>query len=102
MVGSFFFVIIKSMEERLKKLEDEMLLVKERNQKVEMDKSWEISPIRALSILILTYIFASIALYAIGATNFLLGAIIPTLGYFLSTQSLPFIKKRWIKNHFNK
>ncbi len=90
------------MEERLKKLEDEMSLVKERNQKVEMNKAWEISPIRTLFVVILTYVFASVALYAIGANNFLLGAIIPTLGYFLSTQSLPFIKKWWIKNHFKK
>ena len=85
------------MEEKYKKLKDEILILKERNKRVETDKAWEVSWTRKLSILVLTYIFASIALYSIGAENFLLGAIIPTLGYFLSTQSLPFIKKLWMK-----
>ncbi len=87
------------MEDRIKKIEEEIILVKDRNKKVEINKAWEISRIRAFSILVITYVFASIALYVIGANNFLLGAIIPTLGYFLSTQSLPFIKKWWTKNY---
>lgn len=87
------------MEDRIKKLEEEIILVKDRNKKVEINKAWEVSRIRAFSILILTYIFASFALYVIGTKNFLLGAIIPTLGYFLSTQSLPFIKRWWIRNY---
>ena len=87
------------MEDRIKKIEEEIILVKDRNKKVEINKAWEISRIRALSRLGITYVFASIALYVIGANNFLLGAIIPTLGYFLSTQSLPFIKKWWTKNY---
>jgi hypothetical protein len=87
------------MEERIKKLEDEMVLVKDRNKKVEVNKAWETSKIRIASILLLTYIFASIALYFIGVSNFLLNAVIPTLGFFLSIQSLPFIKKWWISKN---
>ena len=86
------------MEDRIKKLEDEMLLVKERNKKVEQNKAWEVSYTRRISILFLTYIIAAFALYSIGANNYLLGACIPVLGYLLSTQSLPFIKKYWIRN----
>ncbi len=87
------------MEERLKKIEDEMLIVKERNKKVEANKAWETSATRIISILVLTYIFASLALYFIGVNNFFVSAIIPTLGFFLSTQSLPSIKKWWTKKY---
>jgi hypothetical protein len=84
------------MEERLKKLEEEMVVIKERNRKVEANKAWEVSGFRALTIMILTYVLASLALYTIGTANYLLGAIIPTLGYFLSIQSLPVIKRWWV------
>lgn len=78
-----------------------MILVGDRNKKVEINKAWEVSGVRMFSILILTYIFAAIALYLIGTENYLLGALIPVLGYFLSTQSLPFIKRWWVKGKFN-
>ena len=87
------------MEDRINKLEEEIILLKNRNKKVEANKAWEISRIRTFLILVLTYMFASTALFVIGANNFLLGAIIPTLGYFLSMQSLPFIKRWWIENY---
>ena len=84
------------MEEIEKVLQD----IKERNRRVEADKAWETSAFRKLLIAIITYIVASIVLYAIGVPNFFLSAIIPTLGFLLSTLSIPFIKKWWIKNHF--
>jgi hypothetical protein len=84
------------MEEKIKDLEKDILLIKQRNDRVQADKAWETSKIRMVSILVLTYVFASLALYLMGVQNFLLSAIIPVLGYFLSTLSLPFIKKWWI------
>jgi len=48
-----------------------------------------------ISLSVITFIIASIVLYLKGANNFLLGALVPTMGYFLSTQSLPLIKKWW-------
>jgi hypothetical protein len=87
------------MEDRIKALEQEISLIKDRNIKVEADKAWETSTFRVISILIATYIFASLALYFIGIENYLVSAFIPVLGYFLSVQSLPFIKKWWIKKN---
>ncbi len=83
------------MENKLIELENEIKAIKERNNRVQSDKAWEVSKTRIVSILIITYIFASIVLYLIGNEHFLLNALIPVLGYFLSTQSLPFIKKWW-------
>jgi uncharacterized membrane protein YiaA len=70
--------------------------IKERNRRVEADKAWERSKTRIFSITAITYIVASIVLYMIGVSNYLLGALIPTVGYFLSTLSLPFLKRWWI------
>lgn len=87
------------MDNRLRQLEEDISYIKKRNKRVEADKAWETSATRMLSILVLTYVFASAALYFIGAKNVFLNSIIPTLGYFLSTQSLPFIKKWWVSKH---
>lgn len=86
------------MEDKLGQLENDVSLIKERNKCVEADKAWETSATRMLSILVLTYIFAAAVLYLLNVENFLLSALVPVLGYFLSTQSLPFIKKWWISN----
>lgn len=90
------------MEDRLKILEKEIQLVKERNQNVEINKAWEISLVRKLLILIITYIIAVIILYVIDAENYLLGAIIPTVGFYVSTLTVPFIKYWWVKKIYSK
>ncbi len=83
-------------------LEQEILQLKERNLRVEAEKSWEVSFFRKVSIAIVTYIVATLVLYFIGISNFLLSALIPTIGYVLSTQSLPIIKKWWMRKHLNR
>jgi len=70
-----------------------------RNQRVEADKAWETSTYRIVSITIITYIIATAVMWGIGVEQPWLGALIPTIGYYLSTQSLPFLKKRWIKKY---
>jgi len=87
--------------EDLEQIKTEINLIKERNKKVEADKAWETSKTRVLSILLMTYIITAIVFYFIGVRNFMLSALIPTVGFFLSTQSLPFIKRWWV-NKFIK
>lgn len=84
--------------EDLEQLKKEINLIKERNKKVETDKAWETSKTRIFSILVMTYIITAIVFYFIGVKNFLLSALIPSLGFYLSTQSLPFIKNWWVNN----
>lgn len=86
------------MEERIKKLEEEIKLIKERNLRVEADKAWETSYFRVFLISGIIYVIAVKVLYFIGNTNYFLNALVPPIGYFISVQSLPFIKKWWIKN----
>lgn len=80
-------------------IEKEIELIKERNQKVEADKAWETSSFRTILIAVATYFVTAIFLYFVGVQNSLLSALVPAIGFYLSTQSLPFIKDWWIKNH---
>jgi hypothetical protein len=87
------------MDDEIKK---EIDLIKERNKRVEADKAWETSKFRIFSIVVMTYIITAIVFYFIGVKNFALSALIPTVGFYLSTQSLHFIKKWWIKKYIKK
>lgn len=88
------------MEERIKKIEEEIEVIKDRNKRVEADKAWETSYFRIFIISLIIYIVAVKFLYYINAENYYLNALVPPIGYFLSVQTLPFIKKWWIKNRY--
>ncbi|MDO8507641.1 MAG: hypothetical protein Q7S53_03660 [bacterium] len=83
-----------------KDLESEINDIKERNKRVEADKAWETSLFRKVLIMAFTYIITAMVFYLLGVDNYLASALIPTIGYFLSVQSLPFIKKWWIDKHY--
>jgi len=86
----------------IEEIKREINLIKERNQRVEIDKAWETSIFRIVFVLIMTYIITAVVFYFIGINNFLLNALIPAVGFYLSTQSLPFIKKWWIDKFYKK
>lgn len=71
--------------------------IEARNQRVEADKAWEVSFTRRTTIGLVTYIVAAAALLSIGSARPFLDALIPVVGYILSVQSLPFLKKWWLK-----
>lgn len=78
-------------------MEKEIQNLKDRNKRVETDKAWEQSWTRRVSIIILTYIVAGMWLLVIKEQDVLLKAVVPTVGYFLSTLTIPYIKKIWIR-----
>ncbi len=83
--------------EKISQLEAEIAKINERNRRVEIDKAWEVSLIRRISIIILTYIVAGSWLWVIDESYVLLKAVVPVLGYLLSTLSIPQIKRVWVK-----
>jgi hypothetical protein len=83
-------------------IEERLTAIEQRNQRVEGDKAWETSAYRMVTILIMTYLIATLALWIIKVDKPFLGAIIPTLGFFLSTATLPFLKRRWLARHREK
>lgn len=84
------------MEERIKELEEKIKKIEARNKKVEGDKAWETSNLRKLLIIVLTYIFAVLYLTIADTTNPFFGAVVPCVGFFLSTQTIYIIKKKWL------
>ncbi len=82
-------------------LEQRIEAIEKRNQKVELDKSWETSWTRSLTIIAFTYVLLGSYMWAIGVSQPLLNAIVPTLGFTLSTLSLPYIRNIW-ENKKNK
>lgn len=68
-----------------------------RNNKVELDKKRETSLFRKVSILLITYVIASLVMYMIWDERFYINSIIPTIWFWLSTQGLWLLKKIWLK-----
>ena len=84
------------MEDNIKEFKKRINDIENRNKRVEGDKAWETSTLRKVLILILTYIFAVLYLKIADTTNPFLGAVVPCVGFFLSTQTLNIIKKKWL------
>lgn len=82
-------------------MKKEIIAIQERNKRVEIDKAWETSKTRKLIISILTYLVVVIFLIMIKAPCPLLNALIPVIGFILSTLTINYLKKRWI-NRFYK
>lgn len=83
-------------------LEERVAKIEARNKRVEADKAWEGSWARKSLIAVFTYM--AIALYM----KFVLGidpwinAIVPTVGFLLSTLTLSWFKAFWIKYIYKK
>lgn len=86
---------MKDLEKRIEKIE-------QRNKKVENDKAWETSTLRKTLIIIMTYIIALLYLKIADTTNSYFGAAVPCVGFFLSTQSIDFIKQIWLSKRAKK
>ena len=82
---------IQNLEERVKKLE-------ERNRRVEADKAWETSWARKLSIMILTYIVIVLYLNFVIKIDPWVNALVPVIGFFLSTLTVSLLKSIWLKS----
>jgi hypothetical protein len=78
-------------------LEKRIAEIEERNQRVEADKAWEISWVRIGSIVAITYIVAFVLLSVMNVERVWLSACVPAAGYILSTQSLPILKRWWMR-----
>jgi len=84
-----------TIEERVRKIE-------ERNRKVETDKAWEGSWTRKIALILFTYLAVGIYLNLISVPNPWINAIVPSMGFLLSTLTLPLFKNWWIKKIYSK
>jgi len=80
------------LEERIARLES-------RNKRVELDKGWETSWVRRIAIAVLTYLVVATYLAVVIKINPWLNAIVPVVGFLLSTLTLQYLKAHWISRH---
>lgn len=84
----------------LDELEREINKLKERNRRVELDKKWETSLARRGLLIIFTYLAIGLYLNAIQVENPWINAVVPSVGFLLSTLTLSYFKNLWLKfNH---
>lgn len=81
--------IPKTVEERLDALEA-------RNRRVEADKKWETSLERRLAVLLMTYLVIGLFLTFIAVPRPWLNALVPSIGFMLSTLTLRVLKQKWL------
>ena len=87
---------MENFEQRIKQIE-------ERNQKVEIDKAWEISWTRRFLLALFTYLAISLYLWAINIPRPWLNGIVPALGFMISTLTMPIFKRVWLNfTHIRK
>ncbi len=81
----------------IEELQKEIKLIKQRNKRVELDKSWETSWLRKILIAVLTYFVIVLFFFFADLPKPFINSIVPALAFILSTLSLQLIKKIWIK-----
>jgi hypothetical protein len=86
----------------IEELKKEIAGIKERNKRVEVDKSWETSWSRKLVIFTLTYVAIVVYFYAVGLPDPLVNSFVPALAFVISTLSLSFFKGFWVEHVYRK
>jgi hypothetical protein len=79
-------------------IEKRITAIEKRNDRVSLDKAWETSWTRRLTIAGLTYIVVLIYLFVIGNNNPWVNAIVPPTGFLLSTLAIGWVRNVWQKN----
>jgi hypothetical protein len=87
---------------KLEELELEIQEIKGRNKRVESDKAWETSGTRRVLLAIFTYLAISLYMYTISLPSPWVNAIVPSIGFLLSTLTLPTFKRLWQRYIYKK
>ncbi len=78
-------------------LETRITALEARNKRVEMDKAWEGSLVRKAAIIVVTYVVVVVFLLLIHNDQPYINAIVPLLGFYLSTLVVGGLKKQWVR-----
>ena len=84
----------------MKNLEAEIRGILERNKRVEADKAWEVSWFRRFTIAFFTYGATLLFLWIVTNDTLWWNAAVPAGAYLLSTFSLPWLKRWWVRQVF--
>lgn len=81
----------------MENLEQKIQKIEERNERVEADKAWETSWTRRALLALFTYLALGVYMWAIDIPRPWLNAVVPAVAFMLSTLTMPFFKKMWLK-----
>lgn len=84
-------------QDELAELRSRVAALEERNKRVELNKAWETSGTRKLAIIVVTYFIVLAFLLIIKNDTPFINAIVPSLGFFLSTLAVGRLKEHWVK-----
>mgnify|MGYP001578596773 CR=1 FL=1 len=84
---------------KITELEKRITAIEKRNKRVEIDKAWEMSYFRRTLLVAFTYLSIGLYMWVIGVQSPWLNAVIPSLGFLLSTLTLPLFKKWFIERN---
>jgi hypothetical protein len=79
-------------------LEERIIALEVRNARVEADKAWETSWLRRVSIMLLTYLTVVAYLHFVIHVSPWLNALVPVIGFLLSTLTVSLLKRWWLGN----
>ncbi len=76
-------------------IEKRLNAIEERNSRVELDKAWETSWLRRVSLAPMTYITVLLFLMTIDNERPAINALVPTGGFLLSTLTMGWLRSKW-------
>lgn len=85
--------------DKYQQLEKRVRALEARNQRVEKEKAWETSTVRKIAIAVITYFSLATYFGIVLKVNPWVNAIVPTIGFLLSTLSVSVIKKIWLNKN---
>lgn len=88
--------------QNIEKLQKDVEKIKQRNRLVETNKAWETSFTRKGLLALFTYLAIALYLKIIKIDHPWINAIVPAIGFLLSTLTLPFFKNIWEKYIYKK
>lgn len=77
--------------------EQRLARIEERNLRVEDNKAWETSWTRRLSIMALTYVVVAAYLQFVVHVEPWINALVPVMGFLLSSLTISWLKRQWLK-----
>lgn len=83
---------METIEQRIQKIEN-------RNRRVEADKTWETSWTRRGLLVLFTYLAIGVYMWAIELPDPWFNAVVPAVAFMLSTLTMPFFKRVWLKRN---
>ena len=82
----------------IEQIKQDLEKIKERNKRVELDKAWETSWFRKVTIIVLTYLIIVLFMWIAEIPSPWMNAIVPSVGFWLSTVTLPVVKGWWVRS----